>query len=74
MSFIDLFANDFEILVPELYLFTIILILLSYGVIISTSQTLNYPIIQINVGWLSFLSTGVVFFLVIIHYDNVGFK
>jgi hypothetical protein len=54
MSFIDLFANDFKILVPELYLFTIILILLSYGVIISTSQTLNYPIIQINVGWLSF--------------------
>ena len=65
MSFIDLFANDFKILVPELYLFTIILILLSYGVIISTSQTLNYPIIQINVGWLSFLSTGVVFLLLI---------
>ena len=65
MNFIDLFANDFKVLMPELYLFAIVLILLSYGVIISTSQKLNFPIIQINVGWLSFFSMGIVLLLLL---------
>ena len=38
---------------PELYLFTACLLLLSYGVIFSTSKILNYPMIQLNVGWLT---------------------
>jgi hypothetical protein len=55
MDFLVFFDNDFKSMMPELYLFASILLLLSYGVVYSTSKMYNYPIIQINVGWLSVL-------------------
>ena len=63
MDFLTFFDNDFKILMPELYLFTATLILLSYGVIYSTSRMLDYPIIQLNVGWLSIFSLTITLFL-----------
>ena len=65
MDFLTFFDNDFKILMPELYLFTATLILLSYGVIYSTSRMLDYPIIQLNVGWLSIFSLTITLFLLL---------
>ena len=53
MDFLTFFGNDFKAVMPELYLFTACLLLLSFGVIFSTSKMLNYPMIQLNVGWLT---------------------
>ena len=50
MDFLIFFDNDFKVVMPELYLFFAILILLSYGVVYSTSRIFNYPILQVNVG------------------------
>ena len=65
MDFLVFFDNDFKAVMPELYLFTAILFLLSYGVLYSTSKTFNYPIIQLNVGWLSILTLTLTLFLLI---------
>jgi len=65
MDFLTFFDNDFKAVMPELYLFCAILILLSYGVVFSTSKELNYPIIQFNVGWLTILSIFISFFLLL---------
>jgi proton-translocating NADH-quinone oxidoreductase chain N len=65
MEFLSFFDNDFKVMIPELYLFTVTLLLLSYGVIYSTSKTHNYPIIQINVGWLSVFSLIITLFLLL---------
>jgi NADH-quinone oxidoreductase subunit N len=65
MDFLVFFDNDFKAVMPELYLFTAILLLLSYGVIYSTSKIFNYPIIQLNLGWLSVLTLLMTFFLLI---------
>ena len=43
MNFYNFFINQFTILIPELYLFIFINILLLYGVIYNTSQYYNYP-------------------------------
>jgi hypothetical protein len=66
MEFLSFFDNDFKVMIPELYLFTVTLLLLSYGVIYSTSKTHNYPIIQINVGWLSVFSLIITLFFTFI--------
>ena len=65
MDFLTFFDNDFKIMMPELFLFASILLLLSYGVVYSTSKIYNYPIIQINVGWLSVLTLVLTLFLLI---------
>jgi proton-translocating NADH-quinone oxidoreductase chain N len=65
MDFLVFFDNDFKSMMPELYLFASILLLLSYGVVYSTSKMYNYPIIQINVGWLSVLVLTLTLFLLI---------
>jgi len=65
MDFLVFFDNDFKSMMPELYLFTSILLLLSYGVVYSTSKVYNYPIIQLNVGWLSVLVLSLTLFLLI---------
>lgn len=65
MDFLHFFDNDFKIVVPELYLFTAILFILSYGVIFSTSKSYNFPMIQLNVGWLSVFTLSITFFLLI---------
>lgn len=53
LSFYSLFSADFIVLLPELYLFIFINILLLYGVIYNTSQYHNYPNLIKNIGWLS---------------------
>jgi len=65
MDFLHFFDNDFKIVVPELYLFTAILFILSYGVIFSTSKSHNFPIIQLNVGWLSVFTLFITLLLLI---------
>jgi proton-translocating NADH-quinone oxidoreductase chain N len=65
MDFLYFFDNDFKVVIPELYLFVAIMLLLFYGVIYSTSKALNYPIIQLNVGWLSVFTLLIAFLLLI---------
>lgn len=65
MDFLVFFDNDFKSMMPELYLFVSILLLLSYGVVYSTSKVYNYPIIQLNVGWLSVLVLSLTLLLLI---------
>jgi len=47
-----LFDNDFKGLFPELFLVLTILLLLIYGVILSTSKASKYPLLIGNIGWL----------------------
>jgi proton-translocating NADH-quinone oxidoreductase chain N len=56
MNFSLLFLNNSKILLPELFLTTCILILLTYGVIYSTSYYYNYPIISQPTSGLSILT------------------
>lgn len=65
MDFLYLFQNDFHYLLPELFLSLSILILLVYGVIISTESTLNFPILVRNVAWLCIISLMISFLLMI---------
>ena len=51
-----LFDIDFQNLFPEIYLTTITLCLLVYGVIFSTIKSRNYPILLSNISWLTLLS------------------
>jgi len=56
MNFSSLFLNNIKIVLPELFLATSILILLTYGVIYSTSHYYNYPIISRATSGLSVLT------------------
>jgi proton-translocating NADH-quinone oxidoreductase chain N len=56
MDFSLLFINDIKLGLPELFLATSILILLTYGVIYSTSHQYNYPLIRRNISGLSILT------------------
>lgn len=51
-----LFENDFKALVPELFLVSTTIFLLVYGVIYSTSEKKNYPLLLGNISWLGMLS------------------
>jgi proton-translocating NADH-quinone oxidoreductase chain N len=55
MIFSNLFENDFILVFPELFIFIGIIFLLCYGVIYSTLNSYNYPILSLNVNWLAFL-------------------
>ena len=63
MNFISLFTNDFKAIFPELFLVNATIILLVYGVVVSTSKRLNYPILVGNMSWLSIFSLGITFSL-----------
>ena len=65
MNFFNFFENDLIVVLPELFITTAIIFLLSYGVIYSTSSTYNYPILSVNVSWLSFFVLFIAFFLCI---------
>lgn len=52
MHFIDLFENDFYALFPELFLTTVTMVLLLFGVIWSTSKAHGYPVLAQTVSWL----------------------
>ena len=64
MTFYTSFLNNFTILIPELYLFILINILLLYGVIYNTSQYYNYPNLVNNIGWLAIQTLIITFFLI----------
>lgn len=65
MNFISLFANDFQAVFPELFLVTATIVLLVYGVLLSTSNRYDYPILIGNVSWLGVFSLGFAFLLLI---------
>ena len=51
-----LFDIDFQSLFPEIFLKTIAVVLLMYGVIFSTLQSKNYPMLLTNISWLTLLA------------------
>jgi NADH-quinone oxidoreductase subunit N len=63
MNFFNFFENDFIVILPELFISLAIVFLLSYGVIYSTSSSYNYPILSVNVSWLSFFVLAIAFLL-----------
>lgn len=52
MNFSVLFSNDIKIFFPEIFLTFAILVVMIYGVFMSTSLTYNYPIITRNIYFL----------------------
>ena len=62
-----LFENDFKAILPELFLVSACILLLLYGVILSTSKESNYPLLINNISWLSMLS---LFFTFLILKNN----
>ena len=64
-DFTLLFENDGLGLVPELFLLTSTLFLLMYGVLLSTSEKYNYPLLLQNIGGLGLLSLGGTFLLLV---------
>ena len=53
MNFLDLFENNFKVVLPEIYMMLALSFLLMYGVIFSTSLKYNLPVITRGVAWLS---------------------
>jgi NADH-quinone oxidoreductase subunit N len=53
MNFFNFFENDFIVVLPELFISISVVFLLSYGVIYSTSSSYKYPILSVNVSWLT---------------------
>lgn len=51
-----LFENDFLALFPEIFLISAGIFLLVYGVITSTSKSLNYPLLSYNISWYTILT------------------
>jgi proton-translocating NADH-quinone oxidoreductase chain N len=58
-----LFNIDFQSLFPEIFLLSITILLLVYGVIFTTSKDKNYPLLLINISWLSLLACVFTFIL-----------
>ena len=65
MNFFNFFENDFLVVFPELFIATVIIFLLSYGVIFSTSEYYKSPALAVNVSWLSFFTLGIALLLCI---------
>jgi proton-translocating NADH-quinone oxidoreductase chain N len=59
------FNNDFQSLLPEIFLMVTVILLLVYGVIWSTAKEKNYPLLLTNCSWLSLLACVFTFFLLI---------
>lgn len=59
MNFSTLFANDIKIFFPEIFLTFAILIVLTYGVLVATSLTYNYPLISRNIYYLVLFILGI---------------
>ena len=60
-----LFDNDFQSLLPEIFLVIAGIFLLVYGVIFSTSKEKNYPLLLTNISWLSLLAFVFTFLLLL---------
>lgn len=65
MNFISLFTNDFQAVFPELFLISATILLLIYGVVLSTSNRYDYPVLVGNLSWLGIFSLGFTFVLLI---------
>jgi len=65
MNFIDLFENNFKVVLPELYLVFALHFLLMYGVVFSTSLTYNLPIVTRGVAWLTIQTLFITLLLVL---------
>jgi proton-translocating NADH-quinone oxidoreductase chain N len=63
MNFINFFENDFIVTFPEFFICIAIIFLLSYGVIYSTSNLYNYPILSSNISSLILLVLFIAFLL-----------
>jgi len=63
-SSLNFILDNLYILLPELYLFFFINILLLYGVIYNTSPYHNYPNLIKNIGWLSIQTLIITIFLI----------
>lgn len=67
MNFSILFANDIKVFFPEIFLAFAILIILIYGVLIATSLTYNYPLINKNIY---FFVCYVLFLTILLTYSS----
>jgi len=59
------FNNDFQSLLPEIFLVVAAIFLLVYGVVFSTSKDKNYPLLLSNLSWLSLLACIFTFLLLL---------
>ena len=66
-AFNYLFENDFKGIFPELFLVTTILLLLIYGVVLSTSKSQSYPLLIGPIVWLGLLT---LFFTLVLLIKN----
>lgn len=67
MNYSILFANDIKIFFPEIFLAFAILIVMVYGVLLTTSVSYNYPLINKNI---SFLASYILFLTIILIWNN----
>jgi NADH:ubiquinone oxidoreductase subunit 2 (subunit N) len=65
MNFIDLFENNFKVVLPEIYLILALHFILMYGVVFSTSLTYNLPIVTRGIGWLTIQTLFIALLLVV---------
>lgn len=64
-----LFDVDFQTLFPEIFLTSTAIFLLMYGVIYTTSKAKNYPILLINISWLTLL--GLFYTLLLVFNSSI---
>ncbi len=65
MNYIDIFQNQFKLIIPEIFFINTILIILIYGVLYNASIYYKYPILTYSIGWLSIQSLLITLFLLI---------
>nr|YP_009446459.1 NADH dehydrogenase subunit 2 [Ancoracysta twista]ATY40947.1 NADH dehydrogenase subunit 2 [Ancoracysta twista] len=53
MNFFEIFENHFKAVLPELFLTTVIIYLLCYGIFYTSSKEYKYPILIRPIAWLS---------------------
>nr|ANA57059.1 NADH dehydrogenase subunit 2 [Pyramimonas parkeae]ANA57065.1 NADH dehydrogenase subunit 2 [Pyramimonas parkeae] len=63
----ELFLNDFKLAIPELFLISISIFLLVYGVVYSTSNLKGYPILSNNISRLALITLCFSIILVMNH-------
>ena len=65
MTYIDIFQNNFKIILPEFFFISAILIILVYGTLYNSSAYYKYPILTYSIGYLSIQSMLITLFLII---------
>ena len=72
VCFPALFLNDFKLALPEIFLVSISILLLVYGVVFSTSRQKDYPVLAGNLSRLALLTLALTFLLVVNQPINAG--